>query len=224
MSAPRLEVTDCQDWQDPSVVDQRSPAWHAARLGCVTASRIADVTARTKTGYSAARQTYMRQLLAERLTGIPTETYPNAAMRWGTDMEPHAVAAYEDLVAVETEPVGFLNHPDLAFAGASPDRLVGEIGLLEVKCPTTPMHIDMLLSGVVAEKYLLQMQWQMACSGRSWCDFFSFDPRLPPAYACYVTRVKRDESLIARLEEEVGTFLAEIEEKLDALELSLEKT
>lgn len=222
MSAPYLDLTGSQTWQDPAAVDQGSPAWHAARLGCVTASRIADVTARTKTGYSAARQTYLRQLLAERLTGIPTETYPNAAMRWGTDMESHAVAAYEDLFGVQTEIVGFLTHPELAFAGASPDRLVGETGLLEVKCPTTPTHIDMLLSGAVPEKYLLQMQWQMACSGRAWCDFLSFDPRLPPSYACYNARVERDDGLIARLEEEVSTFLAEIEEKLDALENGLE--
>lgn len=209
-----------EDWQDPALAPQRSPLWHEARLGCVTASRIADVTARTKSGYGAARLAYMRQLLSERLTGMPTEIYANSAMRWGTDMEPHAVVAYEDLAGIETEPVGFLTHPTLAFAGASPDRLVGDRGLLEVKCPQTSTHVDTLLSGEVAEKYILQMQWQMACSGREWCDFVSFDPRLPPAYALYSKRVERDDKLIAWLEGEVMTFLAEVDEKLHALALS----
>lgn len=217
MSVPESKAGTSPYWQTLASTDQGSVAWHQARLGCVTASRIADVAARTKSGYGAARQTYMRQLLAERLTGMPTETYPTAAMRWGIEMEPHAVEAYEDAADIETEVVGFLQHPSLAFAGASPDRLIGTEGLLEIKCPTTPTHIDTLLSGAPAERYVFQMQWQMACSGRQWCDFVSFDPRLPPAYACFITRVARDDDLILRLEWEAKVFLTEIEEKLDTL-------
>lgn len=208
------------DWQNPADAPQGTPLWHEARLGCVTASRIADVTARTKSGYGAARVAYMRQLLAERLTGMPTEVFVNSAMRWGTEMEPHAVAAYEDLTGNVTETVGFLAHPTIAFAGASPDRLVGDAGLLEVKCPLTTTHVDTLLSGELAEKYVLQMQWQMACSGRDWCDFVSFDPRVPPDYALYRVRVEREDTLIKWLEGEAVTFLAELDQKLHELGLS----
>lgn len=208
-----------QIWQDAASADQGSSVWHQARLGCVTASRIAEVVARTKSGYGAARQTYMRQLLAERLTGLVAEVYINAAMRWGTDMEPDAVAAYEEATGVATELVGFLSHPAIAYAGASPDRLVGDEGLLEVKCPASATHIDTLLSGEVPERYVLQMQWQMACSGRAWCDFVSFDPRMPEDYAFFVTRVRRDEECIAWLEDETRRFIGEIEQRLDDLEM-----
>lgn len=217
MALNNNQVTLSPIWQDAANADQGSLAWHQARLGCVTASRIADVMARTKSGYGAARQAYMRQLLAERLTGVAAEVYTNAAMRWGTEMEPHAVAAYQEASGVATDLVGFLSHPAIAYAGASPDRLVGDEGLLEVKCPASATHIDTLLSGEVPERYLLQMQWQMACSERAWCDFVSFDPRLPAAYACFITRVERDDELIARLEGEVRAFLEEIEERLDDL-------
>lgn len=213
------EAVPTSGWHDAASADQGSPAWHEARLGCVTASRIADVVARTKSGYGAARQVYMRQLLAERLTGVAAEVYTNAAMRWGTEMEPLAVAAYEEVTGVVTELVGFLSHPAIAYAGASPDRLVGDDGLLEVKCPASATHVDTLLSGEVPERYMLQMQWQMACSGRVWCDFVSFDPRLPEVYACFITRVCRDEEYIAHLEDEVRRFLGEIEQRLDDLEM-----
>ncbi|MCR9179654.1 MAG: YqaJ viral recombinase family protein [Erythrobacteraceae bacterium] len=219
MASHNHEAALAAIWHDAASADQGSPAWHEARLGCVTASRIADVVARTKSGYGAARQTYMRQLLAERLTGMASEVYINAAMRWGTDMEPHAVAAYEEASGVVTELVGFLSHPAIAYAGASPDRLVGHEGLLEVKCPASTTHIDTLLSGEVPERYMLQMQWQMACSGRAWCDFVSFDPRLPQAYASFITRVSRDDKCIARLEDETRAFLEEIEQRLDELEV-----
>lgn len=205
------------DRADLADAEQRTQSWHRARLGCVTASRIADVMARTKSGYGAARQTYMRQLLAERISGMPTETIPSPAMRWGTQVEPFAVAAYEELIQAETLTASFIRHPNLEFAGASPDRLVGEDGLLEVKCPTTPTHIDTLLSGEIAERYVLQMQWQMACTGRHWCDFVSFDPRLPPDYQCFVIRIERDDEVIARLEAEAASLLVEIEHRLDAL-------
>ncbi len=202
---------------DLADAEQRAQSWHQARLGCVTASRIADVMARTKSGYGAARQTYMRQILAERISGMPTETIPSPAMRWGTQVEPFAVAVYEEWTQIETLTAGFIRHPNFQFAGASPDRLIGEYGLLEVKCPTTPTHIDTLLSGEIAERYVLQMQWQMACTGRRWCDFVSFDPRLPPDYQCFVARIERNDELIGRLEAEVSSFLVAIEHRLDVL-------
>lgn len=201
-----------------AATEQGSQDWHAARLGCVTASRVADVVAKTKSGYSAARQTYLGQLLSERLTGIPTETFQNAAMRWGSDMEAFGVEAYEAVTGHETFQVGFLFHPNLAYAGASPDRLVAPDGLVEVKCPTTSTHIETLLKGEVPDRYQIQMQWQMACTGRAWCDFVSFDPRLPEAYQLFIQRVPRDAERIAALEQEVAVFLEELEAKLDALE------
>ena len=197
---------------------QGSGAWHGARLGCVTASRVADVVAKTKSGYSASRQTYMGQLLSERLTGLPTETFQNAAMRWGTETEPEAVDAYEAATGIETCAIGFLYHPSLAYAGASPDRVIAPDGLLEVKCPTTATHIETLLKGEVQARYVIQMQWQMACADRDWCDFVSYDPRMPEAYQLYIQRVPRDAQQIRRLEEEVALFLEELEAKLDALQ------
>lgn len=201
-----------------AAIEQGSQDWHAARLGCVTASRVADVVAKTKSGYSAARQTYLGQLLSERLTGLATEIFQNAAMRWGSDMEAFGVEAYEAATGLETFQVGFLFHPNLAYAGASPDRLVAPDGLVEVKCPTTSTHIETLLKGEVPDRYQIQMQWQMACTGRAWCDFVSFDPRLPEAYQLFIQRVPRDAERIVALEQEVAVFLEELEAKLDALE------
>ena len=197
---------------------QGSGAWHSARLGCVTASRVADVVAKTKSGYGASRQTYMGQLLSERLTGLPTETFQSAAMRWGTETEAAAVDAYEAATGIETRAIGFLYHPSLAYAGASPDRVIAPDGLLEVKCPTTATHIETLLKGEVQARYVIQMQWQMACADRDWCDFVSYDPRMPEAYALFIRRVARDPAHIAALEDEVARFLEEMEQTLDALE------
>ncbi len=199
-------------------IEQRSDDWHAARLGCVTASRVADIVAKTKSGYAASRQNYMGQLLSERLTGLPTETFQNAAMRWGTEMEDFGVEAYAHATGLETFEVGFLFHPNLGYAGASPDRLVAPDGLVEIKCPTTVTHIETLLKGEVPERYMIQMQWQMACADRAWCDFVSFDPRVPEEYQLFIQRVERNSEQLAELEAEVACFLNEIEAKLDALE------
>lgn len=214
-----LEDGSLSAWpQEPALSAQGSFEWHQARLGCVTASRVADVVSRTRSGYGAPRQAYMRQLVAERLTGVPVVIAPTSAMRWGLEMEDYAVEAYEDATGLVTQTVGFLRHSLLAYAGASPDRLVGDDGLLEVKCPTTVTHIDTLLSLEPAGRHVLQMQWQLACSGREWCDFVSYDPRMPEAHACFITRIARDDEMIAQLEAEVGIFLGEVEHKLGALE------
>jgi len=204
-------------------MEQRTDAWFAARCGKVTASRIADVVARTRSGWGASRANYMAQLIAERLVGQPAESYTNAAMQWGTEKEPEARDAYEFFAGVEVELVGFVDHPRIAMSGASPDGRVGDNGLVEIKCPNTATHIDTLLSGTIADKYIKQMQWQMACEGREFCDFVSFDPRMPIEHQIWIKRVERDDKLIASLEADVAEFLAEVDEKIKKLNERLEK-
>lgn len=196
---------------------QGSPEWFAARAGKVTASRVADVIARTKTGYGASRANYAAELIAERLTGTTAPSFTNAAMQWGTDTEPKARDAYCFRHDVDVLEIGFVDHPLIAMTGASPDGLIGEEGLIEIKCPNTATHLDTLLGETVPAKYVTQMQWQMACTGRAWCDFASFDPRLPASMSLFVRRVARDEDLIAELEREVTAFIAEIDEKVARL-------
>lgn len=199
------------------MIVQGSQEWLQLRAGRVTASRVADVTARTKSGYGASRANYMAELIAERLTGAPSPSFTNAAMQHGVEQEPHARAAYSFLHDVDVEEIAFVDHPEIAMSGASPDGLVGLDGLVEFKCPNTATHLDTLLSETVPGKYITQMQWQMACTGRAWCDFASFDPRLPPSMQLFVKRVERDASLILDLETEVSAFLAQLDAKVAAL-------
>ena len=198
-------------------MEQRTDDWFTARLGKVTASRISDVVAKTKSGVSASRGNYMAQLIVERMTNKPTESYSNSAMQWGTDTEPLARAAYEMATYTMVEEVGFVQHPDDEMCGASPDGLVGEDGLIEIKCPNTATHIETLITGEIDNKYILQMQWQMACTGRQWCDFVSFDPRMPESLQLKIIRVDRLQSLISALEAQVKQFLDETQEKIDFL-------
>lgn len=198
-------------------MDQRSEEWFKARLGKVTASRVADVIAKTKTGYSASRENYMAQLVVERMTNTQAESFTNAAMQWGTDQEPFARAAYEVQQNVLVDETGLVDHPTIAMAGASPDGLVGEDGLVEIKCPNTATHIDTLLTQTVPGKYITQMQFQMACTGRQWCDFVSFDPRMPTKAQLFIKRVQRDEAFIKEMEQEITKFLAEVTAKVEQL-------
>jgi putative phage-type endonuclease len=199
------------------MIEQRSDAWFEARIGKVTASRVADVLAKTKTGYSATRDNYMAQLVCERLTGQKGESFNNAAMQWGTETEPLARISYEVAQNVLVDEVGFVPHPSIIMAGASPDGLVGDDGLLEIKCPNTATHIETLLSQTVPGKYNTQMQFQMACTGRSWCDFVSFDNRLPAELQLFVKRVPRDNMYIRLMEEEIIKFLNELDIKIAQL-------
>ena len=199
------------------MIVQGTPEWFAARLGKVTASRVADVIAKTKTGYSASRANYMAELIAERLSGARSEGFTNAAMQWGTDKEPDARAAYCFMRDVDVAEVGFIDHPTIAMTGASPDGLVGDDGMLEIKCPNTATHLETLLGGVVPAKYFSQMQWQMACADRQWCDFASYDPRLPEPMRLFIQRVPRDADWLRSTEEDVAAFLAELDAKIDAL-------
>lgn len=198
-------------------MEQLSPEWFAARLGKVTASRMADLCATTRSGYGAGRKNYMAELVVERLTGAQQERFQNEAMAWGVAQEPAARAAYEFHNGVKVETVGFIDHPRIKMAGASPDGHVDDKGSIEIKCPMTATHIETLMSQSIAEKYILQMQWQLACNGRDWCDFISFDPRLPEGINLWVKRVQRDSALIPKLEKEVSAFLTELDEMVAKL-------
>ena len=198
-------------------IEQRSSAWFEARLGRVTASRVADVIAKTKSGYSASRDNYMAQLICERLTSQQGESFTNAAMTWGTETELLARSAFEAYADVMVEEVGFVPHPTIEMSGASPDGLVGLFGMLEIKCPNTATHIDTLLSQTVPGKYITQMQWQMRCCERQWCEFVSIDPRLPQDLQLFVKRVEFDPEYVAMLEKEVIQFLAELDDKVNKL-------
>ena len=202
-----------------SDMEQRSDAWFAARLGLVTASRVADVIAKTKKAGepSASRSNYMAELITERLTGVPAERFQSAAMQWGTDQEDNARVAYEFYADASVEQVGFILHPRIQESGASPDGLVGSTGLVEIKAPNTATHIDTLLKDTVPGKYVTQMQWQMACTEREFCDFVSYDPRLSEEMRLFVKRVERDDKAIAEMEREVEAFLAELADKIEKL-------
>ena len=198
-------------------MEQRSEEWFSARLGCVTASRTADVMAKTKSGYSASRANYMAQLITERLTGQANEGFSSAAMQWGADTEPQARMAYELITGENVREVGFVLHPTIKSFGASPDGLVGANGLIEIKCPNTATHIDTLLSEKVPSKYITQMHVQMICTRRDWCDFVSFDPRLPGEMNFWMHRVHRDDDLCKDIEAEVVAFLEETDMKIASL-------
>lgn len=198
--------------------DQRTPEWFAERAGKVTASRIADIIAKTKTGYGASRQNYAAQLVAERLTGVPAESFTNSAMQWGTDQEPYARAAYEAATGNFVTEVGFIHHPEIELAGASPDGLVGDDGLVEIKCPNTATHIDYLLSRKIPSKYEAQMAWQIICTGRDWCDFVSFDPRMPGHLQLLIVQYRPTEEFLLEITKEVVSFLDEVADTVAKLQ------
>jgi putative phage-type endonuclease len=196
---------------------QGSAEWLAARAGKVTASRICDVMAKIKSGEAAARRDYRAQLVAEILTGKPQEDgFINDEMRWGNEQERFARAAYEVAADVLVDKVGLVLHPRIDRAAASPDGLAAS-GLVEIKCPKTATHLQYLLAGEVPSKYQPQMLWQMACTERDWCDFVSFDPRLPHELQLFHVRFQRDDVRIKDMEIEVQTFLSEVDATLEKL-------
>ena len=199
------------------LMEQGTEEWFNIRIGKVTASRVADVLAKTKTGYSTTRDNYMAQLVCERLTGQKGESFTNAAIQHGIETEAYARAAYEALRDVLVDEVGFVSHPTIEMSGASPDGLVGEDGLIEIKCPNTATHIETLLSESVPNKYYTQMQFQLACTGRKWCDFVSFDNRLLTELQVFVKRVPRDDVYIRLIEDEIVKFLGELDTKINQL-------
>lgn len=194
---------------------QGTAEWFADRLGRVTASKIADVMMKPTT---AGYQNYRAQLVCERLTGQATESFTSAAMQHGTDTEPQARAVYTLLTGLDVEQVGFIPHPTLEMTGASPDGTVGEDGLVEIKCPQPATHIKTLTGGNIDRKYMLQMHWQMICTGREWCDFVSFCPALPTEMQMFRQRVELDAELAAEITTAVTSFLVAV----DALTIDLQ--
>ncbi len=194
---------------------QGSPEWLAARAGKVTASRINDVMAAKTT---AAYRDYRAQIVAEILTGVPQESgFTNAAMQWGTEQEKFARAEYEMFCAWTVDEVGLVIHPTIEQGAASPDGLVSTDGLVEIKCPKTSTHLQTLVDKKQPRQYENQMLWQMACTGRQWCDFVSYDPRLPEDLQLFVHRFDRDQERIDAIEEAVKQFLTEVDEMIDKI-------
>lgn len=197
---------------------QGTDEWLLARSGKVTASRISDLMTKTRSGgYGAGRKNYMAELIVERITGKPAEHFISAPMIWGTETEPQARHAYEFYNAIEVVEVGFVDHSTISECGASPDGLIGADGLIEIKCPNTATHIETLLSEKIDAKYIKQMQFQMACTEMEWCDFVSFDPRMPENLRMFVKRVPRDKDMITEIEVEIRKFKIEMEEKIERL-------
>ena len=207
-----------------SDIIQGSPEWFAARVAKVTASRVADVLSKVKSGESASRKNLRTDLVIERLTGAKTEGFTNAAMEWGVETEPMARAAYEIATGNLVDQVGFVDHPMISNFGCSPDGLVGELGLVEIKCPNSATHLDYLETDKPPKKYLTQMQAQMACTNREWCDFVSFDPRLPDGLQLLIVRVDRDDKFIALMETEIINFLEEVDLTVAKLRQRMEKS
>lgn len=198
-------------------MEQRSTEWYQARIGKVTASRVADLMSKTKSGYAASRHNYMAELICQRLTGTQEDRYVNEAMRRGTEMEPFARTEYEIRNDLLVEEAGLIAHPEIADFAASPDGCVGHDGLLEIKVPNTWTHIETLKKGEPKREYFIQMQAQMACTGRLWCDFVSYDDRLPDHMAYFQARIFRDDAFIAEMLGEIRAFLGELDATIDEL-------
>lgn len=202
-------------------IEQGSDEWKQLRLGKVTASRVADVMSKIKSGEAAGRADYRTDLVIERLTGKPSDSFTNSYMQWGTEQEPFARIKYEELFNLFVEEVPFVPHPTIEWYGASPDGLVGSDGCIEIKCPSSKQHIKYLNDGKPPAKYIPQMMSQLACTGRKWVDFISYDPRMPEGLDFFVVRLERDEEYIKAMEAEVKQFLDEVEQELTQLRKKL---
>lgn len=203
--------------------DQHEGPWYAARRGRVTASRIPDVMSFLKRGdkkgeSTQKRKDYLLEKAQEIITGQSADHVVTLAMEWGISHEKQAVAEYELDRNVETDLVGFVVHPEIERAGASPDRLIGEDGLLEVKCPTSMTHMEYLVERKIPDNYVYQIQWQLACTGRKWCDWVSFDPRMPAEHSLLIIREERNGKIISELNEGVKLFLADLLQLLQKLQ------
>jgi putative phage-type endonuclease len=203
--------------EDRVAVEQGTPEWHELRRGKVTASRVADILAKTKSGASASRQNYLIELALQRTTKTIEPSYTNAAMEWGTATEPQARVAYEVATHNFVDQVPFVDHPTIKGFGCSPDGLVGD-GLLEIKCPNSATHWEYFKAKEPPKKYFIQMQAQMAVTGAKWCDFVSFDPRMPERSQLLIVNVPRDPEFILYMEAEIKQFLNEVETEVKLME------
>ena len=197
-------------------MEQRTDSWFEARLGRATASNFGKVLAKIKTGEAADRRNYRAQLVIERLTGNRQEGYSNAAMQWGTEQEPFARIAYMADRGMDVQEAGFIQHETL-MAGCSPDGLIGADGLIEIKCPVSATHIETLKTQHMPIEHMAQVQGQMWIAGRDWCDFVSYDPRMPDKLQMFVQRIPRDEQYIKALAFEIERFLEEVAAEVTAL-------
>lgn len=204
--------------EDRMAVQQGTPEWHQLRLGKVTASRVADILAKTKTGPSASRGNYLIELALQRVTKTIEESYTNAAMEWGTQTEPQARVAYEVKTGNFVDQVAFVDHPTIAGFGCSPDGLVGSDGLIEIKCPNSATHWSYIKANEPPNKYFIQMQAQMAVTGAKWCDFVSFDPRMPERSQLLIVSVPIDREFILFMETEIKQFLSEVDKEVQLME------
>jgi len=200
-----MEIIQCQ---------QGTEEWNKARLGMITASCFGDVLAK---GQGKTRRSYMLRVAAERLTGEKQETYCNGAMEWGTEHEPEARAYYEQINNTLIQQVGFVKFND--FIGCSPDGLVDEDGLLEIKCPHTTTHLETVLSNEIPTGYVSQIQGQLWITGRQWCDFVSFDPRVQGG-PFWCKRVFRNEEYINNLQTEINLFADQLNDLVKQFEKS----
>lgn len=199
-------------------LQQGTEEWRRARCGSLGASSLHEALAKTAKGaWGASRANLLSRLVVERLTGTPQDSFQSQAMKDGTAREPEARAAYQFEVATLVKTVGLIRHPSIAWSHCSPDGLVGDDGLIEIKCPTESTHLDTLLGASVPQKYLYQTMWQMSCTGRAWCDFVSYHPAFPEAMRLHIRRIKRDDKLIADLENGAKVFLSEVDETLEKL-------
>jgi putative phage-type endonuclease len=203
--------------EDRIAVEQGTPEWHELRRGKVTASRVADILAKTKSGASASRQNYLIELALQRTTKTIEPSYTNAAMEWGTATEPQARVAYEVATHNFVDQIPFVDHPTIKGFGCSPDGLVGE-GLIEIKCPNSSTHWEYFKYNRPPQKYVIQMQAQMAVTGAKWCDFVSFDPRMPERSQLLIVNVPRDDAFIAEMEAKIKQFLSEVETEVKLME------
>lgn len=204
-------------------MEQRTDQWHDARRGKVTASKVYDVINRNAKGeFYAGRKTYKQALVAEIITNETSVSYSSDAMKWGTEKESEARDAYAKTIFDEVNEVGFIDHPRISGSGASPDGFVGSDGLVEIKAPNTTTFIEYILSDKIPDNYIAQMQWQMACTDRKWCDFVAYDPRMPEDINMWVKRVERDDLYISTMEEMVIAFIKEVNETVDKLRQKIE--
>jgi YqaJ-like viral recombinase domain len=194
---------------------QGSWEWHLARCGKATASRMHDVTHKLKNGnWSAARENYIAELISERLSGVPYPHKKTVEMQWGTDNETDARELYALSCPESVTEVGFVLHPNIEMTGSSPDGFVGDVGLLQIKCPNTATHLKTLRGASIDIEYVKQMQWEMATTQRLFCDFVSYDPRVPTEICMVTNRVYRDDEMIAQLESDVIQFLIEVDSEV----------